>query len=54
MMGRQSTKRELFVSVSLDEYVPEDHLLRAVSFPPGQGVMLGRPDDIGQEQMLEN
>jgi transposase len=30
MMGRQATKRELFVSVSLDEYVPEDHLLRAV------------------------
>ena len=30
MMGRQATKRELFVSVSLDEYVPEGHLLRAV------------------------
>lgn len=30
MMGSQATKRELFVSVSLDEYVPEDHLLRAV------------------------
>jgi transposase len=30
MMGRQATKRELFVSVSLDEYVPQDHLLRAV------------------------
>jgi transposase len=30
MMGRQATKREYFVSVSLDEYVPEDHLLRAV------------------------
>ena len=30
MMGRQATKRELLVSVSLDEYVPEDHLLRAV------------------------
>jgi transposase len=29
MMGRQATKRELFVSLSLDEYVPEDHLLRA-------------------------
>lgn len=29
-MGRQATKRELFVSVSLEEYVPEDHLLRAV------------------------
>lgn len=29
-MGRQATKRELFVSISLDEYVPEDHLLRAV------------------------
>jgi transposase len=30
MMGRQATKREYFVSVSLDEYVPEDHLLRSV------------------------
>lgn len=30
MMGRQATKREYFVSVSLEEYVPEDHLLRAV------------------------
>lgn len=30
MMGRQAAKREYFVSVSLDEYVPEDHLLRAV------------------------
>lgn len=30
MMGHQSTKRELFVSVSLEDYVPEDHLLRAV------------------------
>lgn len=30
MMGLQATKRELFVSLSLDEYVPEDHLLRAV------------------------
>lgn len=30
MMGRQATKRELFVSISLDEYVPDDHLLRAV------------------------
>lgn len=29
MMGRQAAKRELFVSVSLDKYVPEDHLLRA-------------------------
>ena len=29
-MGRQATKRELFVSISLDEYVPDDHLLRAV------------------------
>jgi len=29
-MGRQATKRELFVMISLDEYVPEDHLLRAV------------------------
>jgi hypothetical protein len=30
MMGRQATKHELFVMISLDEYVPEDHLLRAV------------------------
>lgn len=30
MMGHQATKREYFVSISLDEYVPEDHLLRAV------------------------
>jgi transposase len=30
MMGRQATKRKLFVMISLDEYVPEDHLLRAV------------------------
>jgi transposase len=30
MMGHQATKREYFVSVSLEEYVPEDHLLRAV------------------------
>jgi transposase len=30
MMGRQATKREYFVSVSLDEYAPKDHLLRAV------------------------
>lgn len=30
MMGRQATKRELFVMISLDEYVPENHLLRAV------------------------
>ncbi|MDQ1921961.1 transposase, partial [Massilia pseudoviolaceinigra] len=30
MMGRQTTKRELFVVLSLEEYVPEDHLLRAV------------------------
>jgi len=30
MMGRQATKRELFVMISLDEYVPKDHLLRAV------------------------
>ena len=30
MMGLQATKRELFVSISLDEYVPENHLLRAV------------------------
>lgn len=30
MMGHQATKRELFVTVSLEDYVPEDHLLRAV------------------------
>jgi len=30
MMGLQATKRELFVTVSLDEYVPQDDLLRAV------------------------
>lgn len=30
MKGRQATKRELFVSVNLDEYGPEYHLLRAV------------------------
>lgn len=30
MMGRQLPKRELFVTLSLEEYVPEDHLLRAV------------------------
>ena len=30
MMGRQETKRELFVLISLNECVPEDHLLRAV------------------------
>eukprot|EP01133_Synstelium_polycarpum_P024774 gene24774-29720_t len=30
MMGRQETKRELFVLISLNEYVPQDHLLRAV------------------------
>lgn len=30
MMGHQATKRELFVSISLEDYVPEDHLLRAV------------------------
>ena len=30
MMGHQATKREYFVSISLDEYIPEDHLLRAV------------------------
>lgn len=29
-MGRKATKRELFESVSLDEYVSENHLLRAV------------------------
>lgn len=28
-MGCQATKREYFVSLRLDEYVPEDHLLRA-------------------------
>jgi len=28
--GHQATKRELFLSISLDEYVLEDHLLRAV------------------------
>jgi transposase len=30
MMGRQATKRELFVMIRLDEYVFDDHLLRAV------------------------
>jgi transposase len=30
MMGHQAKKRECFVSISLEEYVPEDHLLRAV------------------------
>jgi hypothetical protein len=30
MMERQTTERELFVMISLDEYVPQDHLLRAV------------------------
>ncbi len=30
MMGRQATKRAHFVSISLEKYVPEDHLLRAV------------------------
>jgi hypothetical protein len=30
MVGRQATKRELFVIIGLDEYVSEDHLLRAV------------------------
>ena len=29
-MGHQATKRELFVSISLEDYVPEDHLLIAV------------------------
>jgi hypothetical protein len=29
MMGRRTTRRKYFVSVSLDEYVPENHLLRA-------------------------
>lgn len=32
MMVRQATKRQLFVSVSLDEYVPGDHLLSAVDW----------------------
>ena len=27
MMGRQATKRELFVMISLDEYVPEDAVI---------------------------
>jgi hypothetical protein len=27
MMRRRATKREYFVSISLEEYVPEDHLL---------------------------
>jgi transposase len=30
MRGRQETKRELFVLISLNEYVPQDHLLRVV------------------------
>lgn len=30
MMGHQATKRESFVSISLEDYVPQDHLLRAV------------------------
>lgn len=30
MMGHQATKRECFVSISLEDYVPQDHLLRAV------------------------
>jgi hypothetical protein len=30
MMGCQATKQEYFVSVSLGEYVPEEHFLRAV------------------------
>ena len=30
MMGYQATKREYFVAISLEDYVPEDHLLRAV------------------------
>lgn len=30
MMGRQETKRALFVLISLNECVPEDHLLTAV------------------------
>jgi transposase len=29
-IGRQATKRECFVSISLEEYVPQDHLLRVV------------------------
>jgi transposase len=30
MIGRQATKRECFVSISLEEYVPQDRLLRVV------------------------
>ncbi len=30
MMGCQATKWEYFVSISLDEYAPEEHLLHAV------------------------
>lgn len=30
MRGRRATKREYFVSVRVDEYVPEGHLLRAL------------------------
>jgi transposase len=30
MIGRQATKRECFVSISPEEYVPQDHLLRVV------------------------
>ena len=30
MMGRQATKRECFVSIRLDDYVPQEHFLRVV------------------------
>ena len=30
MMGRQATMRELFIMISLNEYVSKDHLRRAV------------------------
>jgi transposase len=32
MIGRQATKRECFVSISLEEYVAQDHLLRVVDW----------------------
>ncbi len=32
MMGRQATQREDFDAVSVDQYVPEAHLLRAVDY----------------------
>jgi hypothetical protein len=31
MMERPATKPDLFVMISLDEYVPEDRLLRTVN-----------------------